>query len=661
MHSFRSTTKNPLLRTKVKEKVDNTKHKSCISCQNLPVTGNTRMDFPRHYLLPLWSIIILGFLIICIPEFIYAQQREIPPDDTSKTVVEQVKDFSRKDNFFSRLLKNIIVQDEEQQILSVPPDPDKKIIKKYTGKIIRKIYVENLEVFGASVDNPKDSIRNWFQNTGSSLHINTKDWIIKDMLIFSEGQAFIPNYIQESERIIRLNPYIYDVRIIPQQIKNNPDSVDIMVYLQDVWSINGSVAYRKSDKSGSVSINDINFLGYGNEFKGRLRFDNSLSQGWDWEGSYTYNNIQRTFLSAKLYYTSDRDHQQYGITIGRDFFSPIISWAGAVAQDWQNIRYPDLKNQQQQVETVRLNRQDYWLGYAFDIKPFDLAALNQNRFNIAGRITRTVYSQKPDFDTMNLFQDNTFYLWRLGYSYRIYYQDRFIFGLGRTEDIPLINMIELLFGLDKGANSSRPYYGLKTGYSFYNENLGYLYGGFQTGAFRSDSKWLNRTSVFELLYFSKLNTIGTFNWRHYIGSRYSYSYDPLRPEDILNINNERGLRGFSDGELNGNKKLVFNYENDIFVPLKLLGFKLAIITFADFGLIASSNSSLFSGKFYQGYGFGFRIKNEHLIFPPFQFMFGFYPNTSRSEGKHFNMFRQSSIFYHFNKFQFSSPSVISSE
>jgi hypothetical protein len=400
-----------------------------------------------------------------------------------------------------------------------------------------------------------------------------------------------------------------------------------MVYIQDIWSINGSASYNKGDKSGSFSFNDINFLGFGNEFKGGLRFDNALSHGWDWEGSYTYNNIQRTFLAAKLYYTSGRDNQQYGLMIGRDFISPVISWAGAIAQDWQNIRYPNLRNIHQQVETVRLNRQDYWFGYAFDIKPFDPTIVNQNRFNIAGRIIRTVFSQKPDFDTMNLFQDNTFYLGRIGYSYRTYFQERYIFGLGRTEDIPLINMIELIFGLEKGATTSQPYYGLKTGYSFYNDNLGYVYGEFQTGAFRSNDKWLNRTSVLELLYFSKLNTIGTYKWRHYLGSRYSYSYDPLRPEDILNINNEGGLRGFSDGSLKGNKKLILNYEADIFVPLKFLGFKLAVITFADFGLISPANSSFFASRLYQGYGIGFRIKNEHLIFPPIQFMIGFYPNS----------------------------------
>ncbi len=572
-----------------------------------------------------------------------------------------MKDYSKKDNFFSRLVKTILVEDDEQQPGSTRPGADKKIIQTFSGKVIRKINIEILDVFGGSVDNPKDTVRSWLQNGGNSLHIETKEWLITNKLLFSEGEIFVPFDIEESERIIRQSPYVYDVRIIPQKIENNADSVDIMIYVQDIWSIYGGVTYSPGNRTGRTWFNDINFLGFGNELKGGLKFDQELTHGWDWDGGYSVNNIGNTFISANVFYSSVPDRQLYGIMIGRDFISQVITWGGGISQLWQNTRYPDLRDTLGLVETARDNQQDYWLGYAFDVRPFDPTTVYQNRFNIAGRVTRTVYSEKPDSDPLNLFQDNTFYLGRVGFSYRTYYQDRYVFGLGRTEDIPLITMIELLFGLEQGARSSRPYYGLKTGYSFHNDHLGYLYGGFQTGAFRSHGKWLNRTSILELLYFSHLYAIGKYTWRHYIGSRYSYSFDPSRPQDVLNINDQGGLRGFSDGYLRGNKKLVLNYEADIFVPLKFLGFQLAVIVFADFGLISSINSSLFASMLYQGYGFGFRIRNEHLIFPQFQFMFGFYPNTPQASGEHFNMFQQNSIFYRFNQFQFSIPSVVSVE
>ena len=587
-----------------------------------------------------------------------AQKKYIAHDDSSETVVQAVKDYSEEDNLFSKLVKSVLVQDDEL-VHTIALDPDRKKIRQYTGKFIRNINIEVLDVFGGSVDHPKDSVRSWLEETGNSVHLNTREWIIKDMLIFTEGDKLIPFDVKESERIIRLSPYVYDVRIIPQKIKNNADSVDVMVYVQDKWTINGSASFQPSQKNGSVSFSDLNFLGLGNEFQGGLAADHNLPHGWDWNASYSINNIERTFLSSTVNYASDQIHEQYGVSIGRDFFSPIIDWAGGIAQNWVNTRYPEYLNSLGFMETVRYNQQDYWLGYAFDFRKVDTTKENQNKFNIAGRITRTVYSQRPILDSVDLFQNSTFFLGRIGFANRTYYEDQYVFGLGVTEDIPLVQMIALLFGFDEGSNSSRPYYGIQTGYSLRDDSLGYLYGGFQCGAFQSRGKWLNRSVLLDILYFSNLNAAGNWKWRYYIGSNYSYSFDPLSPQDILNINNGSGLRGFSDNYLKGTKKQLLNYEGDFFSPLKLIGFKLAIILFADFGMISSNDRSIFTSKVFQGYGVGFRIQNEHLIFPSFQFMFGFYPNIYQADGVHYALFHESATYYQFNKFQFSSPTIVS--
>jgi hypothetical protein len=583
--------------------------------------------------------------------------------DTNTTVVRDIKEYAKKDNFISWFLRQILVDDVDStgHVGKTLFNHDKKIIKNCSGKIIRKINVTVLDVFGASVRNPQDTVRSWLQDGMNSLHAKTKEWLVKNKLIFSEGQKLTPFYIHENERILRQSPYIYDVRIIPQIIPNEVDSVDIMIYIQDIWSIDGSVSYSPSSKNASVTFGDVNFLGFGNEFKAGLMVNRELRHGWDWNGSYTIDNIKRTFISSGAYYLSEINRQRYGLMVIRDFFSPIINWGGGIAQGWENTRYPDMKNASGFEETAKFNRQDYWLGYAFDINPLDPEIIYPNRFNIAGRITRTVFSRRPESDTMHLFQDNTFYLGRIGFADRSYFKDTYIYGLGKTEDVSLIQMIELLFGYEKGGSSNSPYYGLKTGYSFYNDNFGYMYGGFQCGAFRSNKEWLSRTYVLEAMYFSRLNSIGNYTWRHYIGSRYSYSYDPTNPQDILDINEEEGLRGFSESNLLGDKKLVFNYEADVFVPLKYLGFTLAVITFADFGLLGAKSNSLFSSKLYQGYGIGFRIKNEHLIFPQFQFMFAYYPNMPDAGGRHFNMFHQSSIYYHFNQYYFSAPSIVAAD
>ena len=556
--------------------------------------------------------------------------------------------------FFKKIENMILVKDKGKEGSEVR-DSDKSLINKYAGKIIRHIDIKILDVFGPSIYNPDDTAKTWFGDKGNSLHVNTKAWLIKYKLIFSEGDKLVPYDIQESERIIRQTPYVKDVRILPEPAGEGSDSVDITVYSQDIWSANGDLLYHPASKSGRAAFTDNNFLGYGNAFKAGLKFDRSFEHGWDWDGGYSINNIKNTFLTADINYTSNVNQKQYALSIGRDFFSPVIKWAGAAAQIWQTTRYAVVQDSNVHFDDAGYNQQDYWLGYAFDFKPFDPTTIYQNRFNISARVTRTVYSQKPAFDTTSLFQNNTFILGRLGYAYRKFYQDQYVFGLGKTEDIPVLNTLELLFGYEIGESTKRPYYGLKSGYSTYNYNSGYIYGGFQIGAFRNKSSWVNGAGILQMLYFSKLLSLGSWSWRHYIGAMYAFSLDQQMTGGALDLNNSNGIRGFFDNEVKGNKKLVFNYEADIFLPVKIFGFNMAILTFADLGILTSDDKSFLDNRLYQGYGVGFRVKNENLIFPTFQFMIGIYPNIA---GRHFSVFNQGSIFNQLNQYQASIPSVV---
>ncbi len=585
-----------------------------------------------------------------------ADEKIITPDTSS--IYDDVKDFSKKDNIFSKLVKSILKVENDSNNIHIPFDTDKNIIKKFSGKIVRTIEVVVLDVFGGSIENPEDTTRGWLEDIGNSLHINSKKWLIKNMLIFSKGDVITVYKINESERIIRQFPYNYDVRIIPKLIHNIVDSIDIIVYVQDIWSINGGGAINFGDKSASLYFDDMNFLGFGNQFNIGIKIDRKFINDWDWDGKYVINNIGNSFISAKLLYESEYNHQHFGLILSRDFISPVIKWGGGFAQHWQHNRYPDTIFTP---KFARYNQQDYWLGYAFNINPNDTFSQKYKSINIAARITRTVFSQIPIYDSLNLFQNNTFYLGRIGYSDIIFYTDKYIFGLGRTEDVPILKMIEFLFGYETGDNYDSPYIGIKSGYSYLTKDNGYIYCGIQSGTFFRDSELNNFTSNIEFMYFSKLNFIANWKWRHYIGSRFSFIYNPIRPTDMLNINEKNGIRGFTEDYLEGNKKLIVNYEANFFVPITVLGFKLAIIAFTDLGLITTNNNTLFSSKLYQGYGVGIRLKNEHLIFPTMQFMFGYYPNNEQTSDGKFNLFYQSEMYYRFNKFQFSIPSTISVE
>jgi hypothetical protein len=44
------------------------------------------------------------------------------------------------------------------------------------------------------------------------------------------------------------------------------------------------------------------------------------------------------------------------------------------------------------------------------------------------------------------------------------------------------------------------------------------------------------------------------------------------------------------------------------------------------GLVSYSDRSLLAGPLYQGYGIGFRLRNENLTFNSLQIKFAYYPN-----------------------------------
>jgi len=58
-----------------------------------------------------------------------AQTRTGEPQDSSTTIVQDVKDYSKEDTFFSRLLKSVLVEDDEEQLGITRLKADRKLAR----------------------------------------------------------------------------------------------------------------------------------------------------------------------------------------------------------------------------------------------------------------------------------------------------------------------------------------------------------------------------------------------------------------------------------------------------------------------------------------------------------------------------------------------------
>ena len=118
--------------------------------------------------------------------------------------------------------------------------------------------------------------------------------------------------------------------------------------------------------------------------------------------------------------------------------------------------------------------------------------------------------------------------------------------------------------------------------------------------------------------------------RHFFNTRYTTGINRFDNEYIMLGSSGSGINtdgiGINSDALRGTRRWFINYENVLFSRLSLVGFRVAFVTFINLGLVTFPDRKLLSGPLYQGYGIGFRLRNENLTFTSFQIRLAYYPN-----------------------------------
>ena len=583
--------------------------------------------------------------------------------DTIRTrnekILLSIEQFSKKKNIFSRLLRNVVVFERKRPLssIAISQQTEDKPYENFDGKIIRDIEVRVIDVFGRSIQNPDKKPKSLLEKGGNFIHIKSQRWIIRNKLLFRRGERLNSLKISESERLLRQANFIYDARIVVKDIPGK-DSVDIIVISQDVWSITGGAGYDPANKSPDFSLQEVNFLGLGQQVGGTVKFDSRLPKGYNYSWNYVLNNIYKSLITANVYDIFLNGTTRYGGGLNRDFISPSVKWAGGL-----NISYNQLLAQtiinDTTIITGPLNshQQDIWFGYSAKLFNQDIDKFKGNRIIASARMTNTKYFERPVILDSSIYRyfSSQFYLASIGYINRRYYKDNYIFRFGRTEDIPTGSMLAFVGGIENREVGKRPYFGVMSAWSRYSKKLGYFYTGAGAGGFHQNG-WKQALIYSRTIYFTPYMELGNWGWRNYIGIRYTHGYSQL-PGNVITISNATGIRGINL-PLTGNQKIVMNCETDLFPPLNLVGFRTAFVLFADLAWISNGGKLIDKSNFYSGYGLGIRFRNDHLIFNTIEFLFGYYPNVGKLGRNPYNFSNSQKTFYNFNDFQFSRPDVI---
>jgi len=166
-----------------------------------------------------------------------------------------------------------------------------------------------------------------FYRLANKLHINTRPEVIRNTLLFKTGDRVSVQLIEETERLLRSNDYLYDVRIRP--IAYRDGVADIEVVTRDTWSLDLGVGASRAGghNTGHLSLKEENFLGTG------IKLGVGYTSDVDRSGTtfeFGDNNILGSRAAASYSYSKNNDGDSHVLTGGRPFYALDARWGAGV-------------------------------------------------------------------------------------------------------------------------------------------------------------------------------------------------------------------------------------------------------------------------------------------------------------------------------------------
>jgi len=192
------------------------------------------------------------------------------------------------------------------------------------GAVIGEVRIINNNIF--NLDDPKED--NFLFRLANNLHMVTRPAVIRRSLLFSSGEPLSVQKIEESERLLRSNRFLYDVEIRPAAYHDG--LVDIEVATRDTWTIEPGLQYSRSGGSNStaLSLKERNLLGTGTGI-GYAKTSDVDRNGNAF--TLSQNNLFGSWTSIDLNLAKYDDGKHQAIDFGRPFYALDTRWATGVA------------------------------------------------------------------------------------------------------------------------------------------------------------------------------------------------------------------------------------------------------------------------------------------------------------------------------------------
>lgn len=453
------------------------------------------------------------------------------------------------------------------------------------GETDSTLRIEEMKVVRKNVFDPEIKEENkklflWV----NKFHFLTKERIIRQELLFKEGDIYDKKLLEESERNLRDLGFLGKVKI--EEIKKDNGGVDLLVKTQDQWSTVVSFSGEAVGKYYSLEIyfEEHNLLGWG---KSLVMGYTKTTEKETKQLSFLDGNILGThlFLNTDIYNHSDG--HLYNMTFARPFYSLETKYSFGsqyLNEDSKANYYREGKD----IFAYRIKNERFY---------FELSKSFGAEWK---KIFSPFYQSESKLFSFYSFQDSSQYaeflppnrnLQHFGFSLKLWHPQyeklSYVDNFGKIEDIDFGLRIQGEWGL----NVDNPFsqkradvFSFKFLFPFCLRNNQYLFFSHLTKGEFENIRWEKILSQTEMRLYWKIPYWQTLVFR-------ALGIFSLRQENSfqLFLDGTNGVRGFEKYRFAGKNDIVFNFEDRIFSPWKILTVGLGGVLFFDGGYIWNEN------------------------------------------------------------------------
>lgn len=466
-----------------------------------------------------------------------------------------------------------------------------------SSAIVSSVRVHARNVFDLS----DPAQRHFLFALANKLHITTREYFIRNQILFKQGDVLDPYLTAESERLLREFEFIRSAKIIFDESTVNGRSIN--VYTRDAWSTIPELSYgtKGGEETWSIGIKEKNLLGLGKTVAAYYKKDlDRTYKEFYYEDPYFI--MPRWVLG--LNFQHDGDKKSTRGHIARPFYSSLTPWA-LFAEREHSRRSIKLYADSDEIASFDRDRRHVLVGGGLSVgsttsrisrlrvsffKQDDDFTFEFQRFKIPPVIDKKMTGIKASFEYADLD----------------YYKEQYVNTFDRVEDFNRGNELFVEYGYSpKGWDSDITRHLVKLteqrGITFLGING--LFGAVSGETRVEKGKAVNLKSFYHVYHYMRLTNrqtlVTSLNFEH---------GHVLDTEEQILVGGASGLRGYSVRQFAGNKKLLFNMEYRSFWIHDFLRLvSIGGILFFDSGFSWSEGRSVDLKDLRSDVGFGLRI------------------------------------------------------